>query len=439
MDSECALWEYCVSSTCRRPPQICVSQCSGHGECFFRDINTGSTVNECFVGDSSCVALCRCASGWSGSACSLDEVEYEIKLNLRALLVSNLQSLYSQEDLSEDTLNTYVSSLGTITQNSDEISLHTAQTVLEMSLSLLGDAQRSNIPFAAVSDILSSVNSAVSATLVFSASDNRDRRRVTDVNPLVSDILDLCSSSASGSISQGEPPITSYHNLFRLAVSVPPISTDDTKGLTFVTPLTPSEDISNMVPSSLTFNRNSVAAQRRLSDTSFAFGVSSTKAQLFGDESLTCDSLRFHYSSEVMDASSHPSVIFTLRNFAEQSYYTINEPLSFNLTCADDDYSSHNYTCPIGPRETKVFTFHCKGFLADYSFTCPIVAFEPACEQPHLGMDANQLFNCSVISYDSWWTTCECILISSDRRVLSVLATTGALEVAFSNLLCCCH
>jgi hypothetical protein len=433
VDSECALWESCISPSCRRPPQTCVSQCSGHGECFFRDMNTGSIADECFVGDLSCSTLCKCANGWSGSSCSLDEAEYEMKRNLRAQLVSNLESLYSQEDMSEDTLKTYVSSLGAVSQNSDEISLHTAQTVLEMSLSLLGDAQRSNIPFAAVSDILSSVNSAASASLS-SASDETNGRRMTDITNIVSDILDSCYFSASNSLSQGEPPITSFHNLFRIAVSVSPISTGDMERLAFGAPVTPAEEISELVTSSLTFSLKSAVGQRRLSDASIASGVSSTKARLFGDEqNLVSDSLRFHYSSDVMDASSHPSVIFTLRSFVEQSYYTIDEPLSFNTSCLEDDYSPHNYTCPIGPSETKVFTFRCEGFLANYSHSCPRVAFEPTCEQPFLGsVDANAMFNCSVISYDSWWTVCECILIASERRVLSVLATSGALEVMLS-------
>jgi hypothetical protein len=70
-DSSCGLYRKCLDYTCRRISRSCNAICLLKGQCAFRNITTGRTIDDCFVDDPSCSAYCACDTGFNGPDCDI--------------------------------------------------------------------------------------------------------------------------------------------------------------------------------------------------------------------------------------------------------------------------------------------------------------------------------------------------------------------------------
>ena len=113
----------CEKSVCVLPKKTCAQDCSGHGQCKYRDASTGAGVLSCKLGELSCTSYCECQASYSGLTCSLTAEEMQAKQTAREQLLQGLQNITTTEDTSTESVSSLISNLGALTSSPDEISI----------------------------------------------------------------------------------------------------------------------------------------------------------------------------------------------------------------------------------------------------------------------------------------------------------------------------
>ncbi|RYH16685.1 hypothetical protein EON65_29670, partial [archaeon] len=77
VDSDCPILMRCSNlSTCIPQSKTCTLDCSGRGECIYKDMSTKLTIDDCNIAESYCSAFCQCESGYRGMTCQYTELEW---------------------------------------------------------------------------------------------------------------------------------------------------------------------------------------------------------------------------------------------------------------------------------------------------------------------------------------------------------------------------
>ena len=79
----------CLSGVCTKAIKPCPGGCLGNGRCSFVDL-LGKPVDTCWVGNASCLAVCKCNSGRFGRDCSYSASDYATQQSVRGLLCDSL-------------------------------------------------------------------------------------------------------------------------------------------------------------------------------------------------------------------------------------------------------------------------------------------------------------------------------------------------------------
>jgi hypothetical protein len=90
-DKECDMFSYCnvMTESCIPLSKSCIGGmfCSGHGSCIYKSMCSGQNITNCFYGDESCKAECKCSANYSGIDCSQTLEDLMIKQQLRSALI----------------------------------------------------------------------------------------------------------------------------------------------------------------------------------------------------------------------------------------------------------------------------------------------------------------------------------------------------------------
>ena len=122
VDSECGVWQDCVSGNCATPNKICPNSCSGNGVCTYVDRNSDEILTECHEDNEDCKAVCSCSDSFYGGACSATEIEMSGRRDVKALLIDGLQTVVDAEDITREVILEWINFLENLTQNEDELS-----------------------------------------------------------------------------------------------------------------------------------------------------------------------------------------------------------------------------------------------------------------------------------------------------------------------------
>ena len=162
-DADCDtwhLWSTCKTGRCERSLQSCPRDCNGRGHCVYRDSRTYANVTSCYVGNPHCEGVCLCEEGFTGAHCFLTVEEATKRKSLRQKLLTSLRNVTAVEDVTSDSVLSWISTVKAVTSNSDELSQETLVVILDVCYVILTGAETLQLPYETLLvlfDILNSV------------------------------------------------------------------------------------------------------------------------------------------------------------------------------------------------------------------------------------------------------------------------------------------
>jgi hypothetical protein len=401
--SSCSLWESCVNSVCVLESKSCVGNCSGVGTCKYTNIYTGNSVVSCKNGDPTCAASCSCASGYTGSSCSLTTSDYESKVATRYQLLVALYNLTSIQDPIESSVSGWLVQLQAIVQNTDELSSEMVDYISDIAQLIISASLDLQLHYSTVSDI----QDVIDAVAVIEASSSSSRRLLADADQLSATTrrlstypqLDLAQSYALFVLEFmvfGQNDVTSVNGQFSLLCSYGSFS----DGILAVsTVLSTEESYYGVLADSISIS-NSV-------------GLDSTKVFVIRANAVNYGTLgSLFYSNPVIVWNNESAACegcglsLELQNINSVTYPNITVGANYTTMCFEGVVLSHVYPCSNGN-----MTVSCNGTYNGFiSSQCPYNVTQPSCAA--LADDA--LYNglCTTDDFSSDSTTCSCTLDS---------------------------
>lgn len=149
-----------------------VPSCSGHGKCVFVNSDTGNIISNCPLTSTTCDAICMCNFNYTGSACDITIAAALSRQKTRELLINSLTSIVTGEDATAEAVDSWATSLSTLTQIPSDLTSHSVDVTMNVAQSIVGSASASSPT--TIANIMSALDatstSAVSSSLDISAS-----------------------------------------------------------------------------------------------------------------------------------------------------------------------------------------------------------------------------------------------------------------------------
>jgi len=404
-DGDCQLFELCnvLTRKCVLPSRSCHNDCYGHGSCLFKDINTNQILKDCKVTDISCKSTCDCNGNFTGSDCSINRAEMKRREALRNVVLTKLSSIATSTTLTSDNLGSLSDTLSSLSNNVYEVTPKMATTIGNVAISVLTSATNSNqtINYESLSGILNSVNTVL---------------QVSTANTQSAHILSLFTDLVSSQLAPGENSIEYIYDSFRMKVLASYIKQGDSLEIT--APQTVMEaNFGSKNPSSISILQNQNASSNSIVDISVSMII--TKALSYGSElstKLNNNPIQVKVNSNSMRDTE---IIFNLVHNVDIEFTnrSIASTLGFNTSChGSQDYSIHNYSCPVSQ---QILVHRCEGRFGMLTSYCKILAPICAIIDSNKGILETSTSICSVLDYSKSSTTCKCILHSqhSNRRL----------------------
>ena len=227
-DSQCSGFQRCIGFACAVPQKSCISNCSGHGMCKFVNSNTGTVVSACTIDDPSCVAQCACEPAYIESIyCAWNNSEIKARQSIKSQVFKNIEHLTSIEYPDTDSISGWISSLAAASNQVDELSDGSVNSVLSVSSLVLQSAQGTGLGNGALLGLASSLSSAI----VFTQKANKLQQRrlqlasTTNATSSVDEILGHLSQLGlvmASNMLPGQAAVDSVESAFRLSATVVP-------------------------------------------------------------------------------------------------------------------------------------------------------------------------------------------------------------------------
>ena len=213
---DCLTFQDCVQGRCLNVLKSCPFNCSNHGKCEFVEVDSGATIDHCFVGDSSCSAQCACDAEYLGSkSCDVSVSDFSIKQAVRYNIIENIIDITTTEYPSTEAVNGWIAAIVDATQSSEELSDLSANAVLNVSLFIIQTAETLSLSNNALSIILTAVNSATQRT--GSGNKNSSQSSLLINNTLTN--LKQYASIVGKNVLPGQNALQTIQSEFRLAVT----------------------------------------------------------------------------------------------------------------------------------------------------------------------------------------------------------------------------
>ncbi|KAJ1438795.1 hypothetical protein B484DRAFT_196833 [Ochromonadaceae sp. CCMP2298] len=97
--TQCGGWETCIDGRCTVGEKDCPNNCSGHGDCLWRNINSHKAVLTCALNQASCEAVCQCGADYRGASCSISTATLVDRQIMRSLLLDSLAGNLTWQNL----------------------------------------------------------------------------------------------------------------------------------------------------------------------------------------------------------------------------------------------------------------------------------------------------------------------------------------------------
>lgn len=452
------LASYSFANVTTSEPKMCVSNCSGHGECQYFSSITDMQIDTCLQSDLGCYAQCLCFGDYSGSLCSVTSAELASKRSLRESVVSGLQRLTELEDADEQSILSLISNMRAATQTPDELSYESSQQVMDLALYSLTQLQASSLGSDAASDLLTAIQSSLTAT---SSSMSR-RRRLSGLSAMEEGFEDSIvnktlyalqqyATFAANSLAPGQDGISTVQNSFRVHVKKFDLSEDDSgssssssnssfsdsygncsRNAIIDMPAKPSETLLGMQADQFSIPLCSSGG----TSSSISIAATSLSGDLFADSlngSLQSNPISLTLSS--LPCTSDPcnvEFVMSRQQYVNRSYVP-PVPEKLNVTCRRNDMEVKNLQCANGHQ----MAFMCNGTVGLLQMTCPVTIEYPSCSRLMGYTDSEE--GCQVVAQTPDNVTCSCNLAYSARRRLQQTANgtlpQGEISINYVSML----
>jgi hypothetical protein len=461
--ADCAnAWYTCDVSTrtCYSPAKTCVNNCtdSSQGICVYEDSVSGVSRDTCTLADISCVAVCECLTGYSGTSCDVSASELASRQSIRTQLLDSMLTVVEAESSSESaTVSAWSSGLQTLTSAPSELNTDTVSTAIDLANYVLEANVAEGFAFSVVSaGLLAAVDSlAQSATIQSDAlATGSSRRALTSSSSAETNLKQVLDSVATATLTNmvaGEDPSEYETATYRMKVKVFSANAASSSTGTLSSPLSTSESENNVTTAAtMTFP----LAQSTLSTSSgYSVSMISLKSSIFSSydpDSLSsvngsaskyvslgsylANPLRMSVqadssicaNSSGTDASS--LVTFKFKNAVSMNTSNLwaYPNLTYTTHCTVDltssgQYSSkvYNYSCPYGSNITHLcdgsqsmtITSACANRQSVPQCVATVISSSPSTQ--------NSTVSCAVTEFTDDYTLCACNLCDLNASVTS--------------------
>jgi hypothetical protein len=399
-------WMKCVSGKCVAMNQPCVSDCNNHGQCLHREISTRVIVPSCKIGNPSCEAFCECDRNYGGQYCTYTLKELIATQNLRGMLISNYNELVQSMDVSIDMVQSWISTLKSLTKQWDEIHLASIDNILSVVGNIINATKVVTVQYENIVEL----NNVISSTLSIIQSAN-----ISDdtLGSSIKQYLLYIGEVVSEDMVIGENDVISYTSNMKMLTSLQYTY----QNITLNSPLNQLENYHEIKPQSFTMLPADKSDQ--LQYTSITMVTLSSSA--YGNNSLVSDPIIIHMPDSV---NSNNFVISMQTN--NKSLHLIdnvnNTEHYVETVCSKDVVGPVSVTgCPntiLGD-----IVVYCNGTAAIITTQCPQYEATLSCVTLQYSSDVI----CHTISHSDTNVTCHCTLrnINSNGTSSSAILDAG--------------
>jgi hypothetical protein len=397
------------SNLCQSIQKTCPNSCSGHGRCVFTskyDLN--ETVDECNLMDGSCLPRCECEDGYMGSLCSTREEEFLKQVDLRHLMIENVNDLMGMENVEASNVRLWMKTLSSVS-SSDYLGLSEDSKILMSSLVI--DILRTSVAVglsiedlkeSGMDGVVDMCVSGLSSSLSMTDEGDRGSR-----SSLLMSLLRAYSDFVTSDMSEDQYPVMSMNPFLRSSS----FSLSSTSTAPLSLPQSALETLGDSSQHSVSLPTNlSFPFQVSLSETLRQSGSSNSSLNTNATDAATLLSLPLFVSLSnssclsgdcVMRVTLQHKLNLKSSSVASLATETSNSSTSFEADCEVGVVQDHQFLCPAGDE----LVISCNGsFSGRGRRLCPLRTLVTQCESREISCvyspsESNELM-----------TTCLCNL-----------------------------
>ena len=404
----------------------CPSDCSSHGTCYYRFIDTKEIISECSALSFDCEAECDCDTGYEGTSnCALTDSEVSSRNTYRSQMISAVVVLTSLEENTDANVVSWINAMNDATVKSDEITKEGADDMLSFAKTTMNIVKSADISVSSMSNLLGTVGTV---TEVIVKAKNAKRRRLerrqlssddstTVDGTSIIEVLQTYGKVIASDMIPGQYPESLSSDYFKMLYGSYEVSSGSVSGGTCDSAVSMELSLSAM-DQAYGYTPNAMTIPTcKTGMTSTSLSLTSVSSSLYDDSisgNFDSDPLSLHLSSFPCDADDADSCVVTIvlqRSWSSSSgrrkltSSTGVEAVTF--TCREGIVEVLTHDCENG----LVVTTNCDGSKNYYVKTwCPVQYDMPNCNLM-VGSIASQNPSCQLISYTDTNVTCMCSLL----------------------------
>eukprot|EP00597_Dinobryon_sp_UTEXLB2267_P011073 CAMPEP_0170102850 /NCGR_PEP_ID=MMETSP0020_2-20130122/3125_1 /TAXON_ID=98059 /ORGANISM="Dinobryon sp., Strain UTEXLB2267" /LENGTH=1395 /DNA_ID=CAMNT_0010326267 /DNA_START=600 /DNA_END=4788 /DNA_ORIENTATION=- len=432
---DCIDPKVCLNQSCVFPSKYCTDDCSGHGICVFKDLNTGTTVEQCSINNEQCISTCNCDDDYSGSLwCNLRKSDQHLKQEMRKQAIDNVNYLIAQEYPDQFAIPGWISILVDATKNSDELNDQTMSEVLKTTDSIVEITVQSS----ETNDVLSGLFAAVNSATTYVA--NRPSKVVTGgiqidmnsvLNRTMSTIMSITTALAD-TLVFGQVPIQSSQTTFKATAVKLSASIYQTMAVSL--PQSQSETLLHIPTSSILLTDDNVNERAE----PIAMSIVSFRSSFYQNgTNFKANPLTIYMSNSPCSGSNSSCTLdlhlTNSRSVSDGNYSTMNDII---VHCRKGLSENVKRFCLNG----RIVDTMCNGTYAGVlKYPCPPTKVTTTCATLSNGNPANLINQvCTLTKTFASYSICSCNLNAiqhGSRKLLLPNTSSQSVELSVATLL----